>query len=428
MNEPLGIKRGKYGVIRVFGQLLSGLAGKVHGLCSSYRLTRHRTPLSLEKNMRMLSTSLLDAPSIHVNERTVTREEERICSAIRDETSALNRNNLTRTAAYWHLFKAFPELQWSFLAHMVSRNGGWSMTDLKGEWLPYLLEGRHVSAIFEMLEACNSLIFGDAYPQLRLYAEGRRIGRDLSCLLPQFGVSSFMAPFWSRFWMDRNPVPLSEALIVNEQHFIQLRVVEDAYYRRNVLETLSFQSQPLMQLNQIVFPLWQDERIRGKLPMRLAGRVLEKFEDLRERIEFGKCLYGILFGYPDVLKATTAFASRIPHSGSRADYWPHRFSTRGTQKTGGMSEYSDGTAGNAKLTMWLSPNLSDVWSDREIRPAAEGDWFTSQGVWSYIKPIKLPHVVDITHEHLFGQNKLQAAVLLERSFMNGASSRRTGRG
>jgi len=425
---PSLCKNGLSAFFKRSSDLLSGLAGKVNGIWHSYRITRHRGALRIDPDYTKHLTSLLSSTAGYAPNSSLSLEDEQIGSNIEQETSTLNRNNLTRTNAYWAVFNKYPELHWAFLAHMVSRNGGWSMTDLKGQWLPQLQNQKHTADIFKLLESCNSLIFGDAYPQLRLYIESKRIGRSLFGLLPRFGVSSFMIPFWNRFWMDGNPVPLTEALIINEQHFIQLRVVEDAYYKRNVLDTLSFRSQPWLQLNQIVFPLWPKAQHGQGVPMRLVGRVLERFEDLDERIRFGISLYGILFGYSDVLQRTTAFASHVSHSGSRADYWPHRFTSVLTPKADSESDRSDIAAGPVRPGIWLSPTLSEAWMDQAIHPAKKGDWFQSMDVISYLQPPKPPRIIDMTHEHLFGQNKLQAAVLLERSFKNGASNRRTGRG
>ncbi|MFC4597046.1 DUF2515 family protein [Cohnella hongkongensis] len=354
----------------------------------------------------------------------LTEEDRALIARIRQETRSLNRNNVTRTAAYWDVYRAYPELHWAFLAHMVSRNGGWSMTDLKGEWLPRLLDERLSGAMFELLEACNALIFGDAYPQLRLYAESRSAGRSLFGLLPEFGVSRFMEPFWDRFLSDGNPVPLTEALVVNEQHFIQLRVVEDSYFRKNVLDSAAFRSQPYLQTNQIVIPLWRGEAAGGARPIRLAGRVLERFADLRERIEFGISLYGLLFGYPRVLRAATAFARHVPHSGSRADYWPHRFASRAYGKNGEFAGAAE-AAGNSP---WFSPVLAEAWPDKALPRSEERDWYRDREALAYIGPIRPPRRIDLTHEHLLAQYKLQTAVLLARSFMKGAKSRRTGLG
>lgn len=159
-------------------------------------------------------------------------EELALIERIRAETAAANRNNVTRTEAYRILYFRTPELHWALLAHMVSRNGGWNMTDLQGEWLPWLLNSEQRLAVFRFLEQANALIFQDAYPQLLLYERSRREGRSLFHLLPAFGVSSFMAPVWKQYWRDRDAVPLTIALIVNEQHYIEQRVVQHPFFER----------------------------------------------------------------------------------------------------------------------------------------------------------------------------------------------------
>jgi len=413
--------------------LLAAFAGKAGGLWHSYRLTRNPLPepgngpsdLSLERLRARLTLAL--ASSSERAKTPLSPEEKAIVEAIRSETGRANRDNVTRTAAYWSVYERRPELHWALLAHVVSRNGGWAMTDLKGDLLPRLLDERLIESSFELLEACNSLIFGDAYPQLRLYEEGLRLCRPLLSLLPEFGVSAFMAPFWDSFLEDGDSVPLTEALIVNEQHFIQHRVVENPYFKQAVFSSAEFKAQPFLQTNQLLIPLAEKHAAADAgagAPIRLAGRVLERFEDLRERIEFGKCLYGLLYGYPRVLSAAVAFARGVPHTGSRADYWPHRFRREAAARKKGASAKAD----DAVQTVWHSPGLAEAWPDRPLFPSEGRDWFRDMDVFGYVSPIRLPKAVDMTHEHLFGQFKLQEAALLELSFMKGASRRRTGLG
>lgn len=250
-----------------------------------------------------------------------------------------------------------------------------------------------------MLESCNSLIFGDAYPQLRLYAESKRLGVGLFRLLPSFGVSAFMRPFWERFWTERDSVLLSAALIVNEQHYIQSRVVENGLFRKHVFDHAAFRAQPLLQLNQIVFPLKL-----GARSVLLAGRILERFENLEERIEFGKCLYAMLFGYPAVLRGASAFAKDVPHTGSRADYWPNVFANK--QKTGTMA--------GLEQRRWHSPELSAAWPDKPLTAASRGDWYSNgatQETFACMETLPLPRMIAMSREHMHGQRKLQAAVL-----------------
>ncbi|MFD0671598.1 DUF2515 family protein [Cohnella sp. GCM10027633] len=397
-------------------KLALGLVAKLSGLRSSYRLTRRRSlsPLRAAPGPDVLTAlERVSERSARGQHLRLTDEEERLCEAIRRETDQHNRNNVTRTMAYWRLYERHPELHWALLAHLVSRNGGWNMTDLRGQWLPGLIEPRMIDDVFRMLETCNALIFGDAYPQLLLYAEGKRLGASLVHLLPRFGVSAFMTPFWNKFADDGIPAPLTSALIVNEQHVIQRPVVEDRYYADNVLGKLSFRAQPWLQNNQIVFPL-RDESGHA---IRLAGRVLERFDSLRERIRFGQMLYAMLYGYPAILERAVAFARGVPHTGSRADYWPHRYAS--VRREDGMPE------GHAAS---YSPTLADAWPDQPLKPTLREDWFESEESFVYLRNLKRPLVVDMTHEHLFGQSKLEAAALALRSFKNGDSSFRTGRG
>lgn len=330
------------------------------------------------------------------------RDSDMLADRIRKETEAWNRNNLTRTQAYWNVYRDFPELHWALLAHMVSRNGGWSMTDLKGEWLPRLMEPDTAALHFELLETCNALIFRDAYPQLKLYAESRRRGSPLFRLLPRLGVSAFMEPFWERFWADRNPVPLTIALIVNEQNVIQAPVVEHPRFREHLLSTPIFRAQPWLQTTQIVFPLMRAKRKAGR-PLPLAGRVLENFSRLEERIGFGKGLYAMLFGYPRVLAGVAAFAEQTPHTGSRADYWPERFRT--SNNNGGSLPGGKHSAD----VRWFSPPLEKAWPDRPLPEAPGKDWFRDSIALDWLSMPKPPLIVDMTYEHLYGQRKLEAA-------------------
>ncbi|WP_212982334.1 DUF2515 family protein, partial [Bacillus paramobilis] len=60
----------------------------------------------------------------------LTKEEQLIINKIKIQTEQLNKNNVTRTRAYYQFYIQYPEIHWALLGHMVSRNGGWNMTDL----------------------------------------------------------------------------------------------------------------------------------------------------------------------------------------------------------------------------------------------------------------------------------------------------------
>ena len=72
-------------------------------------------------------------------EQHLSREDQQLLQRIRLKTKQLNVNNVTRTKAYLDFYIFHPEIHWAFLGHMVSRNGGWNMTDLKGEFLSRLM-------------------------------------------------------------------------------------------------------------------------------------------------------------------------------------------------------------------------------------------------------------------------------------------------
>ncbi|SDT43685.1 Protein of unknown function [Paenibacillaceae bacterium GAS479] len=332
---------------------------------------------------------------------------------IRAETARMNRNNVTRTEAYRAFYLRRPEVHWALLAHMVSRNGGWNMTDLQGEWLPRLLDMSKRRCTFGMLERANALIFHDAYPQLRLYEESRRSGRSQLHLLPRFGVSVFMQPIWQQFLRTGDALPLTIGLIVNEQHFIEERVVQNPYYRRKVLNTFFFGMQSVLQLNQLVFPYGKDE---GGDPL-VAGLILEDFSDLHERIEFGKRLYALLFGMPGVSKGVLAFVKAIRHTGSRSDYAPELFAQiRRGKPTVAYQERLRGGRLLPGAEPLYSPPLSAVWSDRPFDDPDPGDWFKGpEDVLPYFRSLPTPERFELTADYRIALGKVELAVLAAQS-------------
>ncbi|WP_139998205.1 DUF2515 domain-containing protein [Paenibacillus paridis] len=343
-----------------------------------------------------------------------TEREQGLIARIRAEIAAGNRNNVTRTEAYRDVYFRTPELHWALLAHMVSRNGGWNMTDLQGEWLPWLLGKEQREAVFRFLEQANALIFQDAYPQLLLYEWSRREGRSLFHLLPAFGVSAFMAPAWKQFWRDGESAPLTVALIVNEQNYIEQRVVQHPYFRDKVLHTFFFGLQSLLQLNGVVFPYGKGQR-RGEeaVVLKLSGLILERFEHLHERIEFGKRLYAMLFGIPRVYDGVKCFAAAVKHTGSRADYAPHLFA-RVRQKPPQRVYAERLLGGRLKLGAEpiYSPELSAAWGEQPPPVPEPGDWFTSAAeVVPYFQKLPLPSSFEMTNEYGMMLNKIELAVI-----------------
>ncbi|MFD2381038.1 DUF2515 family protein [Paenibacillus xanthanilyticus] len=340
--------------------------------------------------------------------QTFTDWERRLIQRIAHETAQANRNNVTRTEAYRLLYLRRPELHWALLAHLVSRNGGYNMTDLQGELLPRLLNAEQRNAIFAMLERANALIFGDAYPQLLLYDASCREGKNLTHLLSAFGVSRFMEPVWEQFWQRRESAILTVALIVNEQHFIEARIVQHSFYRQQVLDTASFLLQAPMQLNAVFMPY-------GTLDdgeMQLAGIVLEDFRNLEERIEFGKRLYAMLFGVREVGRGVHLYIKAVRHTGSRSDYAPHLFTSKRPDRL--QRRYKQKLHGCRLIrgrTPFYSPELSEAWPDQPVEPVEPGDWFMdAEKVLPYFRELSIPATFAVTEEHCLGLNKIEAAV------------------
>jgi Protein of unknown function (DUF2515). len=356
---------------------------------------------ALEHGGKLSSTAAVQASGWSGDDRILI---ERILA----ETSRLNRNNVSRTEAYRLMYQRHPELHWAMLAHLVSRNGGWNMTDLAGEWLPQLLPGDKRQSVFLLLEHANVFIFSDAYPQLLLYEESVRVRRPLFYLLPAFGVTRFMRPVWEQFWRRRDPVPLTVAFIVNEQHFIEQRVVQDGYFRKNVIDTFFFGMQSLLQLNAVMFPYHS-----GGSELRLAGLIMEHFDDLSERIEFGKSLYAILFGIPRVREGVLAFAARERHTGSRADYAPHLFAK--VRREAPAALYKERLLGGKLLpgaAPLYSPELRDAWENQRLESPHPDDWYRSAAdIAPYFRKLKLPRSFELTSEYSLLLNKIELAVL-----------------
>lgn len=346
----------------------------------------------------------------------LTDYDQAVVSRIRADTDKHNRNNVTRTHAYLRLYESHSELEWALLAHMVSRNGGWNMTDLKGEWLPSLLSENTRMLLFDFLETANSFIFGDAYPQLLLYQESVKEKRALFYLLPHFGVSRFMRAVWEVYWEERDRTLLAISLVINEQHYIHERVVQQPKFRDGVLDTLYFQAQSLLQLNQVIFPYVVTSK--GNEPSgescRLAGLILENFSSLHERIAFGQKLYSLLFGIPDVHRRVTRFALQRQHTGSRSDYWPDLYTPvrRAPPMPRGQlqPQLEEGRLKSGADPLY-SPKLSTAWKDRPLLCPEEGDWFAALSVMDYIRSIKPPSSFEITQAYRFGLTKLELAAL-----------------
>ncbi|MNX16241.1 hypothetical protein D3C86_461040 [compost metagenome] len=442
MSEPLGQDNPKFpGLAAVLKEMLftfptmvsEVVKSKTAGIAASSRLREERVSLDWnEASARTVYTEIEDLLRRSGQGRKIdehlavsqlpdglTREDKDIILEIEESVSRSNVSNLTRTEAYLRCYQAYPELHWSFLAHMVSRNAGWNMSDLRGGQMYPLLSETSKESTYRFLERCNALIFQDAYPQLLLYMKSREIGSSLFYLLPHFHVSRFMQPFWERFWLERGSALLAVGLIINEQNYIEKRVVRHPYFQNRVTDKANFHLHSWAGLNQIVFPLLEEEDDLsnsggeqsgseslcpdGHIP-RLAGRILGDFSSLTARITFGKSLYALLFGLTSLRKGSEAFASRIPHTGSRADYWPGLFTPNKEEAltTGleGAELLEQGSLPPGKRL--FAPKLLDAWGDTSYEPISREDWMQDHSALDGLSKPQQPYLCDISFEHRLG--------------------------
>ncbi|HCO80756.1 DUF2515 domain-containing protein [Bacillus sp. (in: firmicutes)] len=242
----------------------------------------------------------------------LSQQEHMITQHILHETKAKNKDNLTRTNAYKRFYDRHPEMKWSLLASFVSRNAGWSMTDLKGELFHPGLTDQQGHLFFTAYERANWLIFSDAYPQLLLYEWSKRCRKPLFHLLPHFGVSRFMNAEWERFWQTRDTERLLHALIINEQYTIQSPIIQNPLLKKNVFHSIQYLFSEWAHFQTVVFPT-----VDGHL----YGLTIRKFSQVKERITLGKKLAKLLFR-ADLFSDFYHFLHTVPHTGSRFDFEP----------------------------------------------------------------------------------------------------------
>ncbi|MEB1807939.1 MAG: DUF2515 domain-containing protein [Bacillaceae bacterium] len=335
----------------------------------------------------------------HTLKASLSTDEKILLNDIKKKTKQLNKNNITRTNAYLQFYKKNPEVHWAFLAHLVSRNGGWNMTDLKGSLLRSILSDQQQLDFFMFLEKANANIFHDAYPQLLLYEYGKQRNKNLFHLLPYFNVSAFMQPVWNLFSSEKNSQFLTIALIINEQHYIEKRVIHNSFFQENVLNTLLFQAQEFLQFTQVLFPYhYRDNKVR------LAGFSVRDFSNVAERIEIGKRLYSILFGIDELSNDVTSFADSTDHTGSRHDFWPHVFS-----KADIINPRATQLVCNSKEASIYSPPLTKAWGDITHSFSDQSDWYKSTQTLDYFAPISTPTRFDITHDYCLKLQKMLVA-------------------
>ncbi|WP_233275018.1 DUF2515 family protein [Calidifontibacillus oryziterrae] len=320
--------------------------------------------------------------------------ENKIVAYIRDTTIKGNIDNITRTKLYQQFFFRNPEIEWAFLASMVSRNAGWNMTDLRGVWFPKMINQSLRDQIFFTYERANWLIFLDAFPQLLLYEICKRERTNHFYLLQYFRVSLFMQNEWQRFWEQKDRKRLLTALIVNEQNVIQKPVIEHWYYKRKVFHSLPFLFQDWMHYSCVLFPTVDGE---------LYGFSVHDFSDLNERIELGKKLAWLLFHH-HYFSQFKKFAQWTEHTGSRYDYEQYYL----TKKQKG------------------TPLLREVYPIVEHERHVFHDWYRkNKSVERWFSTIKPPKKYHITKWFQKKQKHLHACIYLKSEIFDRLLTSRT---
>ncbi|MGE6752305.1 DUF2515 family protein [Rossellomorea sp. NPDC071047] len=287
-----------------------------------------------------------------------------------------NQDNISRTMAYQKFYLLHPEIKWSFLASMVSRNAGWNMTDLKGDIFTRLLHPATRDDLFMTYERANWSIFQDAFPQLLLYHYSTRYKKKMFHLFKEFHISSFMEEEWSRYWVEREDRRLVHSLIINEQHLIQEPVIEHEVYKKRVFGSSLFLIEDHLHFSSVLFPTIVGE---------LFGASVHGFRKIENRILLGNRLMTILF-HPDYHSSFLNFALQVDHTGSRRDYEQY---CKGVPKT------------NTPMLQTAFDEVPHHWKshrDWSIKEKINKDWYKDEEV---------PHGIELTKWFFHKQRQLE---------------------
>lgn len=345
----------------------------------------------------------------------LTKEETMLIHQIKEQTRQHNKNNVTRTHAYYRFYRQYPEIHWALLGHMVSRNGGWNMTDLKGELYTRLLSEKDQVTFFSFLERGNWLIFQDVYPQFLLYEQSVKRSERLFYLLPFFHVSTFMETIWNHFWSTGDRYTLAIATVINEQSYLEKRVIQNEHFKKTVLNSIGFKLYDFFRFNHILFPFYKDET---KQKILLFGDTMKHFTSLHERILLGKRLYSLLFRHENVLQGVVNWAHNHPHTGSRKDYWPHLFYDVNESFSRAFYERRIKNCQLRKGANRLySPRLIYAWKDLYHEEAESEDWFEDWRIMEYL--IDKGEMADgkIYNEYCKTLEKIELAILVKKNVL-----------
>jgi hypothetical protein len=228
-----------------------------------------------------------------------------------DELEARNADNLTRTESYLRLYgytrERGPDLPWVLMAHLVSRNTGYLLSDLATRIDERRRAGDDVSAnamedLALLLERGNRVIFEDAWRHVIAHVR-RREGSNTE----HAPTTRFMDEAWRRYERDGGERRLVLDLVFNEQNVIERRVVHNERFATGMrlvqLIEMSGREKPI-HFPDIGVPLPE---------IRVGG-----FGELAKRIEAGRRIFDEVVG--PHREALFEWACAHPHTGSRSAY------------------------------------------------------------------------------------------------------------
>ncbi|WP_280768182.1 DUF2515 family protein [Salipaludibacillus daqingensis] len=223
-------------------------------------------------------------------------------------TISNNKDNITRTNAYKRFYHTHSEIKWTYLASFVSRNAGWSMSDLMTDSLVVMLTNEWRRRLFMTFERINWLIFSDVYPQLLIYEWSKKTGEPCFDKLRYFHVSAWMIKQWWQFWYDNNQDRLLKALIINEQHVIEKPVICAPFFKDALFDRPVYEWQERLHFSIVIFPSSKGE---------LYGTSVKNFTNVKERVILGYKLAWILFESPE-REAIRNYFEKQPFTANRS--------------------------------------------------------------------------------------------------------------
>nr|WP_230202430.1 DUF2515 family protein [Paenibacillus ihumii] len=102
---------------------------------------------------------------------------------------------------------------------------------------------------------------------------------------------------------------------------------------------------------------------------------------------------------------------QVPHSGSRADYWPDIFTANKEEALTAPLQGSELLEGETLPpgSRLYSPKLLDAWGDTPYEPISREDWLKDTSALDGIGPPQAPLLCDISREHRTGVLKTALA-------------------